>query len=158
LGWGTRKDRKIIYGGKFLSWQQKQNMEALLQMSKGREFQMMGVVKAIKLRELKNACNTGRHACSTRTCSIIHVQSLMGSLQIFGGQQTEPGVQGTPKNNNPLGKIRYLWNSSKFFSSNSRYLHKRIAATYPAYFIGIFRCIQKLSLFEHKCAFIKMNK
>jgi len=45
---------------------------------------------------------------------------------------------------NPLGKSLYLWNCSKFFSSNLRYLHRRIRATCPASFITILGCIQKL--------------
>ena len=53
-------------------------------------------------------------------------------------------ITGRAKKSNPLGKIRYLWNCSKFFSPNLQYLQRRIQATYPAYFIAIFGCIQKL--------------
>jgi len=31
-------------------------------------------------------------------------------------------VQGAPKKNNPLGKIRYRWNCCRFFSPNFQHL------------------------------------
>jgi len=48
------------------------------------------------------------------------------------------------KKSNPLGKIRYLRNCRNFFSPNLQSLQRRIQATYPANFIGIFGCIRKL--------------
>jgi len=52
-------------------------------------------------------------------------------------------VQGAPKKSNPLGKIRYLRNCSKFFHQIYR-VHRRIQVTYPTNFIGIVGCIRKL--------------
>ena len=49
---------------------------------------------------------------------------------------------GRAKKSNPLGKILYLWNCSRFFSPNLQRLQARIQATYPVNSIKITHVVQ----------------
>ena len=49
---------------------------------------------------------------------------------------------GRAKKSNPLGKIRYLWNCSRFFPPSLQRLQMRIQATYPANFIKTTDVVQ----------------
>jgi len=50
---------------------------------------------------------------------------------------------------NPLEKIQYLWNRSKFLLPNLQCLLKRILATHPANFIAIFGQMVTLKNYDY---------
>jgi len=83
-------------------------------------------------------------------CSAVLIQSMHvtdGWKDGWTDKQTElpKDIQGAPKNN-PLGKILYICNCSRFF--HQIHSQMRIQATYPANFIKITHVAQQIQPFK----------
>jgi len=58
-------------------------------------------------------------------------------------------VQDVPIKNNPLGKILYFHNYSRFFLLNLQFSQSRIQTIYAANFVAIIICFKKIKNYNY---------
>ena len=77
-GWGATKGRRLIYREKFWVWRRKPNMEELLRMWRGREFQVVGAATA----KLRNRSMCGHLGQPTNYSLMIEVYDTERTVSI----------------------------------------------------------------------------